>query len=267
MAPPGPSPRYRPSPFLRVSAMAHLVALGGLAVRPHLWPFLVGVMVADHVGLALGSLLPRARLLGPNVTSMPRSSAVRGEVALTIDDGPLPGVTPAVLDVLNSHNARASFFCVGERVHKYPQIISEAADRGHRIENHTWSHPNGFAFLPPSLLARQIDRAQDAIHTAAGRQPEYFRAPAGIRSPWLEPILHRRGLRLASWTRRGFDTVTRSPSRVIGRLLTGLAPGHVLLLHDGAASTGTASDHMILSVLPELLTEIDRRGLKAVPLP
>jgi hypothetical protein len=54
---------------------------------------------------------------------------------------------------------------------------------------------------------------------------------------------------------------------VIGRLLNGLAPGHVLLLHDGSASTGTSGGHMILSVLPELLGEIERRGLKAVPLP
>lgn len=267
MVPPRPSPPYRPSPFLMVSATAHLVALGGLAVRPHLWPFLVGAMVADHVGLALGGLLPRARLLGPNVTSMPAASAARGEVALTIDDGPFPDVTRAVLDVLDAHNARASFFCVGERVHKHPGIIAEAVDRGHKIENHTWSHPRKFFFLSPSALAHEIDKAQDAIRAVAGRQPEYFRAPAGIRSPWLEPILHRRGLRLASWTRRGFDTLTRSPSRVIGRLLTGLAPGHVLLVHDGPASTGTAGGHMILSVLPELLGGIERRGLKAVPLP
>jgi peptidoglycan/xylan/chitin deacetylase (PgdA/CDA1 family) len=172
MAPPGPSPRYRPSPFLMASAMAHLVAMGGLAVRPHLWPFLVGVMVADHVGLALGGLLPRARLLGPNVSSMPTASTDRREVALTIDDGPLPDVTSAVLDMLDFHNARASFFCVGERVRKHPGIIAEAVDRGHRIENHTWSHPKRFFFLPPSQLAQQIDRAQDAICAVAGRQTE-----------------------------------------------------------------------------------------------
>jgi peptidoglycan/xylan/chitin deacetylase (PgdA/CDA1 family) len=224
-------------------------------------------MVADHAGIALGGLLPRASLWRPNVSSIPAASAARGEVALTIDDGPFPDVTPAVLDVLDSHNARVSFFCVGERVHEHPRIIAEAVDRGHKIENHTWSHPTGFFFLPPSRLAHEIDKAQDAIRAVAGRQPEYFRAPAGIRSPWLEPILHRRGLRLASWTRRGYDTATRSPSRVIGRLLTGLAPGHVLLLHDGPASTGTPGDHMILSVLPDLLGEIKRRGLKAVPLP
>jgi peptidoglycan/xylan/chitin deacetylase (PgdA/CDA1 family) len=267
VAPFGESPRYRPSAFLKASAIAHLAVIGGFVVRPDLWPFLAGVMFADQVGLALGGLLPRATLLGPNVSRMPRVSTARGEVALTIDDGPSPGVTPAVLDVLDSHNAQATFFCVGERVHQYPGITLDAANRGHRIENHTWSHPKGFAFLPPAVLAPQIDKAQDAIREITGRQPMYFRAPAGIRSPFLEPILCRRGLRLASWTRRGYDTMTKSPARVISRLVRGLAPGHVLLLHDGPADASKPTDHIILSVLPALLSEIDRRGLKAVSLP
>jgi peptidoglycan/xylan/chitin deacetylase (PgdA/CDA1 family) len=209
MAPPGPSPRYRPSPFLMASAMAHLVALGGLAVRPHLWPFLVGVMVADHVGLALGGLLPRARLLGPNVSSMPATSTARGEVALTIDDGPFPDVTPAVLDVLDSHNARASFFCVGERVHKHPRIISEAVDRGHKIENHTWSHPRGSSSSPSGSRTRSKGSGCDS--RGHWKATEYFRAPAGIRSPWLEPTLHRRG----SGSHRGpdGDTILRRGAR------------------------------------------------------
>ena len=72
-------------------------------------------------------------------------------ISLTFDDGPHPELTPRVLDVLDEHGARASFFCVGQLVEKHASLVREMAERGHRIENHTWSHPNAFAFLPPVI--------------------------------------------------------------------------------------------------------------------
>jgi hypothetical protein len=96
--------------------------------------------------------------------------------------------------------------------------------------------------------------------------PRFFRAPAGLRNPFLDPLLHRRGLRLASWTRRGFDTRQRDSSRVLAALCDDLAAGDILLLHDAHAARTTAGEPVILAVLPALLADIRARGLRPVTL-
>jgi peptidoglycan/xylan/chitin deacetylase (PgdA/CDA1 family) len=181
-------------------------------------------------------------------------------VALTFDDGPDPAVTPRVLDLLEDAQARATFFVVGERAARRRPLLDEIVRRGHRLGNHTWSHPVGFFFLPPRALRAQIARTQDLLAEAAGEPPLWFRAPAGIRSPILEPLLAGAGLRLASWTRRAFDTVERNPETVARRLTRGLRSGDVLLLHDG----GNAA---VLEALPRVLAAMAATGLRSVALP
>ena len=85
-------------------------------------------------------------------------------------------------------------------------------------------------------MEREIRPAQDAIAAATGRAPRLFRAPVGIRNPWLDRVLARTGLRLVSWTRRGLDTVRADAARIAARLLRGLAAGDILLLHDGSSA-------------------------------
>lgn len=261
------SKRYNPSVFLSASAAMHVLALGSIAIKPTLWPFAVGALVIDHAGLVLGGLLPRCRILGPNMTRMQAQANGSRAVALTFDDGPDLERTPRVLDVLHEHNAKASFFCIGRSVAENPSLVRDMVERGHRIENHTWSHPNTFAFLPPAGLSAEMGRAQSIITEVTGRAPKYFRAPAGIRSPWLDPVLHRLRLRLISWTRRGFDTVDKDPDRICRRLLNDLAPADILLLHDGGALGATDGGKVIEDVLPRVLREIKQEGLEAVPIP
>jgi peptidoglycan/xylan/chitin deacetylase (PgdA/CDA1 family) len=245
----------------------HALALGSIAFKPAIWPFVVGALIADHATLILGGLFPRCRILGPNMTRLGAQEDGSRAVALTFDDGPHPERTPRVLDVLDQHGAKASFFCVGRLVEKHASLVGEMVERGHRIENHTWSHPDSFAFLPPAGLATQISRTQSIIEQIAGQVPRYFRAPAGIRSPWLDPVLHRLQLRLVSWTRRGFDTVESDPHRVYRRLVKNLAPADILLLHDGGARGTDRRSTDLLEVLVRVLDEIQQKGLGAVSLP
>jgi peptidoglycan-N-acetylglucosamine deacetylase len=255
---------WRCPPLLAGSAALHALALPVLAAVPGLRAAAVALMIADHAVLMGAGMLPRSRSLGPNLRRMP---AGEGRVALTFDDGPDPEVTPRVLDLLEGHGARASFFCVGELVERHPGLTREIARRRHRVENHTHRHLNRFSMLGPGGLAREIDRAQEAIAAATGRAPELFRPPAGIRSPLLEPLLAKRGLWLASWTRRGFDTVRSDPDRVLAALVRDLADGDVLLLHDGRAARTGDGEPVVLRVLPRLLERLDAEGLAAVPLP
>jgi peptidoglycan/xylan/chitin deacetylase (PgdA/CDA1 family) len=257
---------FRPSALVRGSVALHAVAAGALIMRPQLWPWVLTAVVADHLTLTAAGLWPRATLLGPNLTRLPPRAAARGEIAVTIDDGPDPEVTPAVLALLDKHAVRASFFCVGECVARHPQLAREIVARGHGLENHSQRHLHRFSLLGPGGLRAEIAGAQQSIVLATGIAPRFFRAPAGLRNPFLEPELARAGLTLVSWTRRGFDTVTTEPERVSARLTRGLAAGDILLLHDGHAARTAGGDPVILTVLPALLTAVRAAGLKPVTL-
>ncbi len=250
-----------PSPFLKISAGGHVAALACLAAYPDAWGAVLAAIVANHAAIAAAGVVPRSTLLGPNLRRLPDDLAARGKVALTFDDGPDPDGTPRVLDALESAGARATFFLVGRRVERRPDLAAEIARRGHAIGNHTATHPNRFAFLGAAGIAREIDDADAAIRRAADTSPRWFRAPAGIRNPILEAVLSARSLRLASWTRRAFDTVERSPEVVARRLLRGIAPGDVLLLHDVAGGPA------VTGALDRVLDGIAAAGLESVPLP
>ena len=257
-------PRWRPSPLLFASAGVHGGAVAAVLAQRALWPWAVGALVANHAVLTAAGLTPRSRLLGPNCTHLP--AAGRAQIALTLDDGPDPEVTPQVLEVLAAHGARATFFCIGERVAAHPALAREILAHGHAIENHSQRHLHHFSLLGPRRLQAEIERAQETIGATTGAAPRFFRAPAGLRSPLLDPLLQRLGLQLASWTRRGFDTVEGRPARVLEALVRDLSAGDILLLHDGHAARTDAGTPVVLEVLPKLLAAFAAAGLAPVTL-
>lgn len=262
--------RWTPAPMVRASCWLHAAAVLGIAAHPPAWPWALGGVVASHAAMGVAGLLPRNRLLGPNLRRLPEDAARRGEVALTFDDGPDPEVTPRVLDLLDAHGTTASFFLIGERAARHAPLVRELVRRGHSAENHTHRHPFGFAALPFGAMRREIAAAQDAIADAAGgiATPRFFRPPAGLRSPLLDPNLAALGLRHVSWTRRGYDTVRRDPEALQRRLARGLAAGDILVLHDGNAACSRRSGAAVaLDALPGLLRAIAEAGFRAVSLP
>ena len=232
--------------------------------EPTLWPWALGAVLANHAVLTAAGLSPRSRLLGSNWTRLPGTPAAR--IALTLDDGPDPQITPRVLELLAQHGAPATFFCIGERVAAHPALTRDMVAAGHAVENHSQRHLHHFSLLGPHALRAEIERAQQTIAGTTGVSPRFFRAPAGLRSPLLDPLLQRLGLRLASWTRRGFDTVDHHPGRVLGALTRTLGPGDILLLHDGHAARTAGGTAVILEVLPRLLAAVRDAGLKPVTL-
>jgi peptidoglycan/xylan/chitin deacetylase (PgdA/CDA1 family) len=258
---------WRPSPLVLASAGLHVTGALALLAAPRRWPWIAGALFADHVVLTAAGLWPRSQLVGPTLWRLPAAAAGRGEIALTFDDGPDPEVTPHVLDLLDGWGARASFFVIGRRAAAHPDLAAEIARRGHRVENHTWSHPSAFCCYLPQAQRREIERAQETIARAAGQAPGWFRAPAGFRNLLLDRELCAAGLRLAAWTRRAYDTVEREPVRVARRLLRGLAAGDVLLLHDGSVARDRHGRPVVLEALPRILDAILAHGLRPVPLP
>jgi peptidoglycan/xylan/chitin deacetylase (PgdA/CDA1 family) len=260
------SRRWSPPPLLYASAAVHLGAAAAALSRPRVWPWALGAVALNHVALAAAGLWPRSQLLGPNWIRLPAQQGVAAGVAITIDDGPDPAVTPQVLAQLAAHRAPATFFCVGDRVERYADLARDIVSRGHAIENHSQRHRHNFSLLGPGGMRAEISRAQDSILRVTGSRPRFFRAPAGLRNPFLDPVLTRLQLRLASWTRRGFDTVNSNADVVYRRLADSLQDGDILLLHDGNAARSRGGKPVILEVLPRLLDALASKQLRPVTL-
>lgn len=261
-----PPLRWRMPPLVIFSLMLH-AALGVLLfLYPQAWPWLLTIFIVDHILLAAAGLWPRSHWLGPNWTALPAAAALRGEIALTIDDGPDPEVTPQVLDLLERHGVKATFFCIGTLAARYPDLCREIAARGHAVENHSQQHRHNFSLLGMRGFASEIRAAQETLAAITGRTPQFFRAPAGLRNPLLGPVLARFGLHLASWSRRGFDTRCGDAGVVSKRLLQGVRPGAILLLHDGHCARTASGEPVILAVLPGLLQSASAAGLRWVTL-
>ncbi len=255
--------RLLPTAWLKVSVVVHAAAIAAVVANWRLWPWSLLLLVTNHVVLALGGLLPRSRLLGPNWTRLPEGAP---SVALTIDDGPDPEVTPAVLDLLAQHQVRATFFCIGDRVAQHPELARRIAREGHEIGNHSEHHRYVFSLFGPAAMRREIALAQASIQAVCQAVPRFFRAPAGLRNPFLQPCLTDLDLQLASWTRRGYDTVNTDTEVVLERLTRNLRAGDILLLHDGRAARSPDGTPVILTVLPRLLPMLARQSLRCVTL-
>jgi peptidoglycan/xylan/chitin deacetylase (PgdA/CDA1 family) len=261
-----PTP-WKPTLAIKLTFAAHAAAALGYLITPFMWPWALGVLLVNHLVITIAGLLPRTTLLGPNLTRLPASAIARREVAITIDDGPDPNVTPRVLDLLDAATAKATFFCIGHLARQYPSLCQEIVARGHRINNHGDSHSNAFATFGPRRMRADITAAQATLTEITGQSPRYFRATAGLRNPFLDNVLHGLGLELASWTRRAYDTRCGDPDIVLKRLTRNLGPGDILLLHDGHAARTKDGQPVILAVLPQLLATLSQQQLKPVTLP
>ncbi len=248
----------------KASVAVHVGAVAATAMNPHIWPWSLGAVAANHGIITFAGLWPRSSLLGPNWTRLPSQAAEQNAVAISIDDGPDPATTPRVLDILDANAAKATFFCIGQRIERHRALAREISDRGHAIENHTFRHPNYFSLLGPKAMALEIVRAQDIIASVTGVTPRFFRAPAGLRNPFLAPLLRRFDLQLASWTRRGFDTVNGNADVVYRRVTRNLASGDILLLHDGNAAKEASGAPVIYDVLSRVLRDLASRGLRPI---
>ncbi len=197
---------------------------------------------------------------GPVTKRFPASGR---EVWLTIDDGPDPDETPRVLDVLRSFGARATFFCIGQRVNERPDLARAAKDAGHTVENHTYSHP-AFSFwaAPPRWAAEEIRRGSQAIREATGEDPTLFRAPAGLANAFVHRQAQRAKLRMVGWSASGHDGIAHDPHRTVQGILTAAVPGSIILMHENrlpGMRPGQRSE-----TLGGVLAGLERLGLRTI---
>ena len=167
------------------------------------WTVGLPLMVATHVPFWWATLWPHSSLFAPVLNRLPTRERV---VWLTIDDGPSAD-TPALLDLLDAHGAKATFFLVGERAEQHPDLVREIARRGHGIGNHSHSHPAAwFWALGPSRMRREVADTQATLTRITGEAPRWFRAVVGMSNPFVAAALRAHGLARAAWSVRGFDS-------------------------------------------------------------
>ena len=218
---------------------ARLAILACVFVAPFLGFFLVRVNIVaalapifiSHVLLLYATLVPNCQWFGPVIRSFATSEP---EIWLTIDDGPSPAHTIALLEVLDRFQARATFFLIGKKAEQYPHLVTEILTRGHQIANHTYTHPSGsFWFAGPGRIAAEIDLCAELLRTGPDRPASFFRTPAGLKNIFVHPELGRRQLQLIGWSVRGLDTIRRDPARVAERIVSRIKPGAIVVLHEG----------------------------------
>lgn len=255
-----PSPLHRPP--RHPHAWLAFLALSQLAVAVLWWRlgWTVGLpaMLLSHAPFVWGALWPRSRLFGPVLARLPVGPADGRSVWLTIDDGPSAD-TPAILDLLDRHAATATFFVVGARARRHPQLVREIARRGHGIGNHSDTHPAAwFWALSPRPMAREIAATQATLRDLTGAAPRWFRAVVGMANPFVSAPLRAHGLARVAWSARGFDAVSSDPRRVVARIERGLRPGAIVLLHEGARHGRN------VATIALLLQRLDALGYRTV---
>jgi peptidoglycan/xylan/chitin deacetylase (PgdA/CDA1 family) len=235
------------------------LALKGVAVI--VWRTAPVVAAACFFGpdlfLLYALLAPSAQVLVPVFT---RFETAVPAVCLSIDDGPDEADTPRLLDLLDRHQARAVFFLIGERAGRQPALVAEILRRGHTVGHHTHTHPVGtFWCALPGRVDAELDQGLAALGRA-GAAPRWFRPPVGIKNFHLRRALARRGLACVNWSLRTHDCSGRDPARIAARALARVAPGDILLMHEGPS----VRPGVRVAAIAEVLEGLSARGLRCV---
>ncbi|MBL4901838.1 polysaccharide deacetylase family protein [Desulfocapsa sp. AH-315-G09] len=194
------------------------------------------------------------------------SKSVTGNkgVALTFDDGPSPVTTPILLNLLRSYNYKATFFVIGQKAEKYPNLIADILADGHTIGNHSWQHDNLLMLRSRRRLRKDIKKTQATLETC-GVHPLVFRPPVGITNPRLKAVLQEEQLLAVTFSCRAFDHGNRKLPNLAARITSKLKPGDIILLHDSRPETEEATQEWKKEI-SILFATLKKEGPEVVPL-
>ncbi len=171
------------------------------------------------------------------------------EVALTFDDGPSE-FTPRFLDLLKEKNIKATFFCIGKQIEKYPETFQRIIAEGHTIGNHTYSHSNNTGFLSSLKMIEEIEKCDEVIAKIGNIKTDLYRPPFGVTNPNIAKAIKKTQKKSIGWNVRSLDTVIEDEKKIYNRITKNLNNGSIILLHDTSEKT--------YQVLVELLLFLER---------
>ena len=177
-------------------------------------------------------------------------------IAMTFDDGPSGPLTPKLLDILAAHHIKVTFFVLGEMVAEHPEVLARAAQEGHEIASHSWSHPN-FAKMSQENIRSQLQRTDDEIKSVIGKRPTLFRPPYGSITEREKRWIHDEfGYDIILWDVDPLDWKRPGPAVVRNRILKETRPGSIVLSHDIHPGT--------IEAMPSTFDELEAKGFKFV---
>lgn len=179
-------------------------------------------------------------------------------IAITFDDGPIPEKTERILSILEKHQTKATFFCIGSRVIAHPQLVEKIHKQGHLIGNHSFLHGKGFDLQPTSLMRQEIQLTDAAIEKIVGIRPRFFRPPFGVMNPALANAITTTRHITVGWSVRSFDTLIKKEEKLFNRVIKNIKAGDIILFHDYSETT--------IAILPRVIKHIKEIGLKIVSL-
>jgi peptidoglycan/xylan/chitin deacetylase (PgdA/CDA1 family) len=196
----------------------------------------------------------------PMVFTRERTSPGDRVVALTFDDGPWPGQTEAVLEILDAKEVKATFFLLGVQVRKHPELARAVAAGGHLIGNHTYGH-SMLRYSTKQQVREEIVACRDAIRAAVGITPTWFRPPGGLLSPSVHAVCAEKGMQVVGWTVDPQDWSGKSARQLVEEVVSATEPGAVVLLHDGGGDRRATID-----ALSEIIDRLRSRGFQFIRL-
>jgi peptidoglycan/xylan/chitin deacetylase (PgdA/CDA1 family) len=191
-----------------------------------------------------------------------RGAAGARRVALTFDDGPDPEWTPRLLRLLAARSVRATFFLIGARAARHPEIVRDLVQAGHEIGNHTWHHRNAW-FLSPAATARELVGGARRLEEITGRAPTLYRPPWGIVNVTAILTARRSGFTTVLWSLQPEGLRPRAPAEQLAWCARRLHDGAIVDLHDAPGLAG--APERLLGLMPDLLALLGDRGYAAVP--
>lgn len=176
-------------------------------------------------------------------------------IAITFDDGPTPE-TPKVLELLRKYDAKATFFCIGRQIEKYPDIFRQTINEGHTVGNHTYSHSPKMGLWNWAEVLAELMKTNDIIWNVGGKKAKLYRPPYGVTFPNLAKAIKITGHKVIGWNIRSLDAVMQEEERILKRITSRLKPGSIILLHDTSQKSA--------NVLEQLLVVLQRENYRLV---
>ncbi|WP_299887251.1 polysaccharide deacetylase family protein [uncultured Lacinutrix sp.] len=178
------------------------------------------------------------------------------QVAITFDDGPNEEYTSLVLELLKKYNAKATFFCIGNKIEKYPELFNVIISQGHTVGNHTYSHAKGFGFFSTKQVLSELSKTNSIVKQNCGLEMKLYRPAFGVTNPQIGRAIKKLNMQSIGWNNRSFDTSILSADFIIQKITRKLQKGDIILLHDSSTKT--------LVVLEQLLLFLHERNIESV---
>jgi peptidoglycan-N-acetylglucosamine deacetylase len=220
----------------------------------------VAAVVTAGVTFWVGANSPTVTWFGSQVSHGSRDGR---QVAITFDDGPDDPYTLAVARILDERGVKGTFFMVGKALDRRPDIARALREDGHLLGNHSYHH-DAWRWLDPRYP--ELDRTQSAFRHNLGVCPTFYRAPHGQHTPFLARVVGDHGMTMVGWEVSAGDWKTRDARLVARRILDGVKPGSIIVLHDGLDGSVTADRSVLVRAVPMILDGLERKELKPVRL-